>query len=307
MPLRGDKLLGIHVSPSAPDMEAAVLDTGARLESAEFADGIVCVHDDVEWLRGVVGRNKGLRWVQLGAAGIDQWLDADVMRPTITWTAAKGVHATPMAEHVIALVYCAAKGLAVAARRTRWGELAVSSVAGSVLGVVGAGLAGRAIVDLARANGMQTIALTRRGGDTGADVSLGANGLSWLLARADIVVQSCPLTDETRGMIGDREFAGMKRGAWLINVGRGAVVDTDALLRALDGGRLAGALLDVTDPEPLPSGHALWARPNVLITPHVASTPAMGRPALVALVAENTRRLMRGDALIGVVDLVAGY
>lgn len=300
-------MVAIYVSPSDPDLERTVVSSGARLGRRESADGLICVHDDLGWLRETILRNPRLRWVQLGAAGIDHWLEAGVMHPRITWTAAKGVHAEAMAEHVMALVYFAAKGLGSAARRTSWADLNVTEVAGTSIGVIGAGLTGRAVIRLARSNGMRTISLTKTGRDAGADVSLGLDGFSHILTESKFLVLSCPLTEETRGLIGDREFRAMRHKAWLINVGRGPVVDTVALVRALDAGRIAGALLDVTDPEPLPDGHELWLRPNVLITPHVASTPTMGKPALVALVAENTRRFAVGDPLLGTVDLAAGY
>jgi len=300
-------VVSVHVSPSDPDLERAVLSAGARLGAAETADALVCVHDDLEWLRETVVCNPNLRWVQFGAAGIDMWLEAGVMHPHITWTAAKGIHAEAIAEHVMALVYLAAKELHCAARRSSWVDLEVARVAGSTIGVVGAGLTGREVIRLARCNGMRTISLSRSGRDVGADLSLGVEGLSQLLAASDVVVLLCPLTEDTRGLIGDSEFVSMRQTAWLINVGRGPVIDTAALIRALDARQIAGALLDVTDPEPLPEGHELWSRSNVLVTPHVASTPAMGKSALVALVVENTRRFVAGNSLLGTVDLVAGY
>ena len=128
-----------------------------------------------------------------------------------------------------------------------------------------------------------------------------------LLAEADVVALCVPLTKQTQGMIGTRELAALKKGAFLINVGRGKVVDTDALVKALESGHLAGACLDVTDPEPLPSDHPLWSMPNVVITPHMSGRSALTRERWNAVFVENIRRFGAGEPLLNVVDKAAGY
>jgi phosphoglycerate dehydrogenase-like enzyme len=127
-----------------------------------------------------------------------------------------------------------------------------------------------------------------------------------LLPRADVVVSAVPLTKATRGMIGAEEFGMMKRGVILINVSRGKVVNTDALVAALDSGRVAAAGLDVTDPEPLPDGHPLWSR-NVIITPHTAGQSPGGERRRRDVFRENLRRFAAGESLLNVVDKKAGY
>ena len=116
-----------------------------------------------------------------------------------------------------------------------------------------------------------------------------------------------PLTKETEHLFDDKAFAAMKTGAFLLNVSRGKIVDTDALLRALRSGKLAGAGLDVTDPEPLPANHPLWKEPNVVLTPHSSSDADLTRERRSALLKENLRRFGAGDALLNVVDKKAGY
>ncbi len=116
-----------------------------------------------------------------------------------------------------------------------------------------------------------------------------------------------PLTEQTRGMIGTEELAAFKGGSYLINVGRGKVVDTDALVQALEDGRLAGAGLDVTDPEPLPPDHPLWEMSNVVITPHMSGRSAMTRDRWKAVYRENLRRFGTGEPLLNIVDKKAGY
>ena len=128
-----------------------------------------------------------------------------------------------------------------------------------------------------------------------------------MLAEADVVALCVPLTAQTERMIGARELEALKKGAYLINVGRGKVVDTDALVEALESGHLAGACLDVTDPEPLPSDHALWSMPNVVITPHMSGRSALTRERWNAVYLENLRRFGTGEPLLNVVDKAAGY
>ncbi len=134
-----------------------------------------------------------------------------------------------------------------------------------------------------------------------------ADDLEAMLPLADVVVLCVPLTQETAGMIDAHSLGLMKPGAYLVNIARGGVVDTDALVAALESGRLAGACLDVTDPEPLPPGHPLWGMPNVVITPHVASRAALTSERRAALLEANLRRFGAGEPLLNVVDKSAGY
>jgi D-3-phosphoglycerate dehydrogenase len=128
-----------------------------------------------------------------------------------------------------------------------------------------------------------------------------------VLSAADAVVLALPLTEATRGLIGAEQLAAMRPDAWLVNVGRGELVDTTALVEALSGGSIGGAALDVTDPEPLPEGHPLWALPNVILTPHVGATPPMSAGPFSHLLGENLRRWRAGEPLLGLVDADAGY
>jgi phosphoglycerate dehydrogenase-like enzyme len=141
----------------------------------------------------------------------------------------------------------------------------------------------------------------------GASRTVGTDRLPEALAGARAVVLALALTPVTRKLIGTAELAAMERDAWLVNVARGALVDTGALLHALRSGQIGGAALDVTDPEPLPAGHPLWDLPNCLITPHTADTEEMTQPLLAHRIAENVRRLAAGQALVGQVDPDLGY
>ena len=266
----------------------------------------MCTGDDVELLRRSI--LPGVRWVQLGAAGIEMWLDAGLMQPNVVWTAAKGVYAQPIGEHILALILAAARRLPERARSRTWGTAGGRLLAGATVGVVGAGGIGTQLIGMLAPLGLRTIALTRDGRDVpGADVSVGPEELQTLLARSDYVVLTAALTAETKRMMSAERLAFMRRDAWLVNVARGELVDTIALVAALRGGTIGGAALDVTDPEPLPAGHPLWTLPNVLITPHVASTWAMGSGFFAQRVEQNVRRFSLGQDMLGVVDQALGY
>jgi phosphoglycerate dehydrogenase-like enzyme len=127
------------------------------------------------------------------------------------------------------------------------------------------------------------------------------------IAPADAVVLAAPLTNDTRKMINSSALAGMKQGALLINVSRGELVDTSAVVAALDSGQLGGVGLDVTDPEPLPAGHPLWTHPRAIVTPHIANTEDMSRGAFASLVARNLQRWVRREPLLAVIDSQAQY
>ena len=296
----------IWVWPESNLLELSVVRGGGSVVPLEQANGIVCTGDDVELLRRSL--LPDVRWVQLGAAGIEMWFDAGLMNPGVVWTAAKGVYARPIAEHVLALILAAARDLPARVRAGAWGDQGGRLVTGSTVGIVGAGGIGAELITLLAPFDTRVIALTRDGRRVpGADVSVGPTGLPLLLEQSDYVVLAAALATETKGMISAWELAQMRADAWLINVARGGLVDTDALVEALRTGAIGGAALDVTEPEPLPPGHALWALRNALITPHVASTPEMGEGFLAERVTENVRRFAAGRDLMGVVDQRLGY
>ena len=175
--------------------------------------------------------------------------------------------------------------------------------------VVGIGGIGTEIAQRAHGFGMRVIATRRSETPAPAYVEkVGKPGdLMAMLPEADVVAVCVPLTAETEGMISEEAFAAMKPGAYLINIARGRIVDTDALVKALESGRLAGACLDVTDPEPLPEGHPLWKQQNVIITPHIAADGELTEERSAALFTENLRRFGAGEPLLNCVDKKAGY
>lgn len=255
-----------------------------------------------------------LRWIQAPSAGVEGCAALpELQRRDILVTNAQRLYGPQIAEHVMAMTLSFARGLhryREAQGEGRWArDLSGEAwlIAGKTMLVVGLGGIGTEVAWRAHALGMRVLA-TRNSSRSGPDyveyVGL-ADEADDLAARADVVVNALPLTDQTRGMFDDAFFDAMKRGAYFINVGRGGTVVTADLVRALRAGQLAGAGLDVTDPEPLPAGHPLWSMPNVILTPHVAGDSDDRTFDLLA--AENVRRYVAGDRMLSVVDLDRGY
>lgn len=268
----------------------------------------------------LIARGAKLRFVQLLNAGADSCATIPaVAERGILVTNLQRIQGPHMAEHAIALMLALARSLPVYAAEQHAGaftrgfrELRAErpvEIEGKTLLVVGLGGIGTEVAKRAHGLGMHVIA-TRNSAREGPGyveyVGL-ADEYVALARRADVVVNATPLTPATRGMFDAAFFAAIKEGAYFINIGRGESVVTAALAAALASGRVGGAGLDVTDPEPLPAGHALWAMENVIITPHIATSSDFRSDRTVTLVVENLRRYARGDQVLSVVDLAAGY
>jgi len=296
------------VGPSAPAVVVeAVRRAGGEVVAAGEAEAVV-------WLGGADGLgdllHDGVRWVQLPSAGVEGWLESGVVDDRRVWTSATGAYAQDVAEHALALLLAGRRRLAECARARRWeqDDLAGRPLPGATVAVVGAGGIGRGLLAMLAPLGVRTIAVTRSGREVpGADESLPAERLDAVWPRADVVVVAAPATTATRHLVGAAELAALPAGAVLVNVARGSLVDTDALVRALGEGRLGAAALDVTDPEPLPEGHPLWDEPRALVTPHVANPPAAMLPALALRVEENVARFARSEDLVAPVEVERGY
>ena len=262
----------------------------------------------MDQLRGTLATQPRISWVQLPQAGIERAVDAGVIDQERRWTSAKGAYAEPVAEHALALLLAGLRQLTVRARARSWGEPGGVSLYGQPVTIVGGGGIATELLRLLEPFRTQ-VTVVRRHPELlpGAAQMIGADRLAEALPGARAVVLTLALTPETKGLIGRTELAAMERDAWLVNVARGGLVDTGALLDALLSGRIGGAALDVTDPEPLPPGHPLFNLPNCLITPHTADTEEMTRPLLADRIAENVRRLAAGQELIGQVDPDLGY
>ena len=171
------------------------------------------------------------------------------------------------------------------------------------MAIVGAGGIGRALIEMLEPHDVEVIAVTR----SGRDGTLPVERLDEIWEAADHFVIAAPSTDDTRHLVGEAELAKMKAHSWIVNIARGSLIDTDALVAALEAEAIGGAALDVTDPEPLPDGHPLWSSPRALITPHVANPPSAMDRDLAKRVAENVRRFAAGEELLALVSPDHGY
>lgn len=259
-----------------------------------------------------------LSWVHSPSAGVERLVALPGVRDhaSLVVTNARGVHGPAIADHAMGMLLSLTRQLPHyhdAQERADWSRESPKSNAialqGRTMLIVGIGGIGTEIAQRAHGFGMRVIA-TRRS-DTPAPAYVERVGkpheLAAMLPEADVVAICVPLTSETEGLFDDAMIRRMKPGAYLINIARGRIINTDALIAALKEGRLAGAALDVADPEPLPKDHPLWSAPNVLITPHVASDGELTDQRWWALYKENLRRFGTGEPLLNCVDMQAGY
>ena len=302
--------LRVATEPRTADwIDDAVRAGGAALAPvAEAAAVVWTAPDRPDELAALLDAHPNLAWVQLPWAGIEPYLDVIRAHPDRTWSCATGVYAEPVAEHALALLLAGFRHLATYARAETWTRDAGRNLHGARLALLGGGGITRAFLRMVGPFACDTT-VVRRSPEAvpGATRTLPADRVDEALTDADAVVLALPLLDATRHVLDARRLALLAPGAWVVNVARGAHVDTEALVDALRSGHLGGAALDVTDPEPLPDGHPLWSMPNVLITPHTGNTKAMARPLLSGRITDNVRRRIADEPLLGLVDPDAGY
>ena len=262
---------------------------------------------------------KKLRWIHSPAAAVHQLIFPELVESDIVLTNAREVHGPVVAEHVIAQIFALAKKIPDAIRlqdkqewgqQRMWDELPrVREVAGATVGLIGLGSIGRAVAKSAKALGMRVVAVREHPekGSEGADVVLGPAEIDDLFRQADYVVLAAPVTDNTMAIANAERLALMKPDACLINVGRGQLVDENALVSTLREKKIGGAALDVFPKEPLAAESPLWDVPGLLITPHTAALTDKLWERHYALFSENLRRYLNGQELLGVVDKGKGY
>jgi len=248
------------------------------------------------------------RWVQLPFAGVERVAAAGLLDEKRIWTCAKGAYAEPVAEHALALALAGLRHLPTRVQARSWGVPTGTSLYDQKVTILGGGgIATSLLEQLAPFRVEATVVRRHPDPIPGAARVVRTEHLHEALSGALVVVLALALTPETAGIISTDEFAVMDESAWLVNVARGGHVDTDALLAALEAKSIAGAALDVTDPEPLPDGHPLWGRNDCIITPHTADTIEMVIPLLANRIRTNVARLAAGEPMVGQVDAVAGY
>ena len=265
-------------SVAAPD-ESGVL---SALGDAEI---LVTFRWSDEWIV------PGLRWVQSISAGVDQFPEDALREAGVVLTSAVGIHDVQVSEHAFALLLAMTRGVAHSARRQtihHWEWPRVVDLSGMTLGVLGLGVIGEAVARRAKAFEMTVIGTKRSldGYSGAADEVFGPEDTLEVFRRADVVIITLPGTPETAGLVGKAELEALA-GGWLVNVGRGSVLDEPALVEAQEGSLLAGAALDVFETEPLPEDSPLWDLPGVLITPHVAGISPRYAERLAGLFERN--------------------
>jgi phosphoglycerate dehydrogenase-like enzyme len=287
------------------------------IAQAKDADAIAG-GDDLVCDERVLAAAKKLRWAAVYSAGVEACLgQKGVDRPGLIVTNMRAVAGPVMAEHSIALMFALSRSLQVSIGRQATGEGWNRNFAGSqpqalggkTLLVAGLGGIGQEVARRAHALGMTVIATrnsSREGPDYVSRVGL-SDELPAMIGEADVVVAALPLVPATTHLFDAKMFARMKKTAFFINVGRGGSVVTNDLVAALNAGTIAGAGLDVTEPEPLPRDHPLWKAKNIIITPHMSAQSDLGQSARELLLREQVRRFGAGDKLLSVVDFTKGY
>jgi phosphoglycerate dehydrogenase-like enzyme len=257
---------------------------------------------------------KQLRWVQVTSGGVDAILTPQFAASDVMLTNVSGSYGAPIAETAIAFMLALTRGVGFQSYNRKWDGFDVRQVElrGLTMGIIGLGGIGREVARRAKALDMHVIAvdaepMVRERYQMADELWLVDTHLEELLKRSDVLVCCVPLTRRTHRMLGERQFALMKDGSYVVNVTRGKIVDTDALVAALKSKKLAGAGLDVTDPEPLPADHPLWKEPNVFITPHKAGGSPLTGKREEAIFVENIRRYVAGLPMLNVVDKQKGY
>ncbi|HJT89770.1 MAG TPA: D-2-hydroxyacid dehydrogenase [Bryobacteraceae bacterium] len=268
-----------------------------------------------ELLRQVFHRAPRVRWVHTRAAGLDNMLFRELVESPAVLTNGSGVFSQSLGEWALAAILYFAKDfrrLMKSQMAGRWDPFNVVEIAHQTVGIVGYGDIGRAVATRLRPMGMRVLGMTRRGpllynADPLVSEVFGPAGRIRMIEQCDYIVVAAPLTPETRGLIGEAEFAAMKPEAVIINVGRGPVIDEAAMVRALSEKRIKGAALDVFDCEPLPPGHPFYLLENVLLSPHCADHTADWLDAAMGFFIDNYERYRKHEPLVNVVDKTLGY
>jgi len=267
-------------------------------------------------LRTALSANPKLRWVHSRSAGLDDILFPELVESEVVLTNGRGVFSASLGEFVLAAILYFAKDFRRMIRNQmagRWEPFDVEEIAGQTVGIVGYGDIGRAVATRVRAMGMRVLATRRHvaadpnGNDPLVEEYFRPVARREMIARCDYLVAAAPLTAETRQMIGEPEFAEMKPTAVVINVGRGPVIDENALVRALTSYRIRGAALDVFEHEPLREGDPLYKLENVLLSPHCADHTATWQDDAMRFFLEQYARFERGEPLANIVDKRLGY
>ena len=282
--------------------------------SAVHAEIVLNWSGSLGLLREVFLMSPHVRWIHSRSAGLEQTLFPELIESEVILTNGSGVFSPSLGEFALAAILYFAKDFRRMIRNQVagvWEPFDVTMVSGQTLGIVGYGSIGRAIAARARALEMKVLGLRRvlqtPTEDSLIDEVYESKQILEMLPRCDYVVVTLPLTEQTRGFIGDAEFAVLKKNAVVINVGRGPTVDEGAMIKALSQRRIRGAALDVFDQEPLPQGHPFYSLENVLLSPHCADHTFDWLDNAMRFFLEQLKRFRSGETLLNIVDKASGY
>jgi phosphoglycerate dehydrogenase-like enzyme len=302
-----------EVPPDGLELVSALADVNlvddatAVAEALRRADVMFVWDYRSELLRTAWPTDCSVRWIHTGSIGVEAVLVDPVIERDIVVTNTRGVFERPIAEYVLGLILMFAKdlgGTLARQRERRWEHRETETIAGARVLVLGAGGVAREVAPLLRAAGMdvQVVGRTARSGDGSLGDVHASTEVDGLLPGADFVVVALPLTGETRGYLDQRRLGLLRPEARIVNIGRGALVDENALVAALRSGAVAGAALDVFATEPLPLGHPFWTMDRVVVSPHMSGDLIGWERVVVARFAENLRRWLAGEELGNVID-----
>lgn len=284
-------------------------DREAQIEAIRTAD--VLIGEINEELLEHAGR---LRWMQSLSSGVDMFLFPAFVESDVVLTSEKGLVGPHLADHAFGLLLALTRSIARSARQRSWENrlemrLVNRELTGMTAGIIGLGGTGISVAERALAFGMRSLAIDPDVTTAPDHVGLigGPDRLGYMAERSDVLFVCCPKTADTINMVDTFTLSAMPEGSYLINVTRGGIVDEGALVEAIESGRLAGAGLDVTAEEPLPSSSPLWDYDNILITPHIAGASQHRIGRIIDRVCANLQHLSAGEELEGVVDKRKGY
>jgi len=290
-------------------IEAAITDAGGSVVDSAEANTVIWLRSaEPKALQQLLQDNAGVRWAQLPSAGIESFVTPELLAGEVTFTCAKGAYAEEVAEHALMLTMGVLRDVGRQVRAAEWLEVEPSTLHRKRVTVLGGGGITTEYLRLIEPFACVTRVLRKSQEPVlGASQTLHTSQLPDVLPETDVLVLALALTPESRGIIGSKELALLPEHAVVVNVARGAHIDSEALVDALQSSSIAGAGLDVTDPEPLPTGHPLWEMPNVLVTSHCADSYVGCTEALAKRVGDNVALRLQDEQLIGIVDPASSY
>ncbi len=292
--------------------------TGASIDFAGCVEDVIpgrsydaVIAPTLPWLADALSLLKGYRWVHFLSAGVEKIWEMDFNKASVTLTKSSGVHGAPMSEYAIGAMLYFAKQFGLfdeQARRAEWKRAWLDELTGRQVTILGLGHVGKALAQRAKAFDMKVVGTLRHIREVPhVDRVVAMEEIGQELSRTDYLVVCLPLTPETRGLVDGAFLSGLRPGAVLVDISRGGVVQGDAVLSALEDGRLKGAALDVFEQQPLPEESPLWNHDKVLITPHVSGTTPFYLERALDVFHANAQALLSGQDPVTPVNREAGY